>query len=212
MRIASSLIPFIFLGAAVAGVVPDIARRGNGGNGGHSASVSGVHSHPSGSPTGATVDAIPSSIHSHSAAPRRAANPTYVHSVHPLTRRADPTGSHSLPSGSPAGVSDHPTPSAGSPAGSPSHSPASRRGQPTDGQSHSPASHTASASNTHSVRPSQPSAAFQLGNSGSPSGVSDHPAPSVSLAGSARPSNGGAHKSGSPSDVSVQPKPTASQA
>jgi hypothetical protein len=190
MRITSSLIAFIFLGVAAGGVVPDIARRdSSGGKGGHSASMSGVH--PSGSPTGASVDSIPSGIHSHSAAHRREANPTYVHSVHPLTRRADPTGSHSLPSGSPAGASDHPAPS----AGNPSHSAASRRGQPTDGQSHSPASQSPSASDGHSMQPSQPSGASQPEHSGSASGASGHP-----------------NKSGSPSDASVQPKPTASHA
>ena len=167
MRIALSLIAFIFLGVAAAGVVPDIARRGNSSNGGHSASMSGVHSHPSGSPTGAAAHSIPSSMHSHSPAPRR----------------ADPTGTHSIHSGSP---SDHPTPSAGSP--SHSHSPASRRGQPTDGQSHSPASHTANPSGTHSMRASQPSGALKSGHSNLPSGASAHPSKSGSPSdASARP-------------------------
>ena len=149
MRIASSLIVFIFLGVAAAGVVPDIARRGNGGNGGYSASMSGVHSYPSGPPT-----AIPSSMHSHSPAPRR----------------ANPTGSHSI---YPFGASNHPTPSACS--ASHSHSPAFRRGQPTDGQSHSHPSHTAGASGARSVYPSQPSGALQPEHSGFPSGASAPP-------------------------------------
>jgi hypothetical protein len=160
MRITASLIAFVFLGVATAGVVPDIARRdSNGGKGGHSASMSGVH--PSGSPTGAVVDSTPSGIYSHSAAPRR----------------AEPTGSHSLPSGSPTGASDHPAPS----AGSPSHSAAHRRGQPTGGQSHSP-SHSASASDGNSMHPSQPSGALQLEHSGSPSDASVQPKPTASHA------------------------------
>ena len=183
MRISSSLIAFIFLGVAAAGVVPDLAGRkadGNSSKGGHSASVSGAHSHPSGSPTGSMAHTIPSSIPSGSPPARREANPSFVHSVHAYSRRAEPTDSASHPAGSPSGASEsaHPTKS----AGSHSRAPASRRAQPTDGQSRSP------------------------------SGASDHPAPSGTPTGSAHPNGGGAHKSGSPSDISIQPKPTASQA
>ncbi|KAI9573763.1 hypothetical protein HD554DRAFT_554325 [Boletus coccyginus] len=48
MRIASSLIAFVFLGVAAAGVVPEIARRNVAradGNGGNNTSMSGVPSY-----------------------------------------------------------------------------------------------------------------------------------------------------------------------
>lgn len=185
MRIASSLVTFIFLGVAAAGVIPDSASQspgitgGSGGKGGHNATMSGVHSHPTGSPTGTPLHTISTGIHSLSPASRRGnVNPTSVHSIHPISRRANPSVSYSHPSGIPTGASGHPAPS----VSGHSHSPVSGKAQPTGSRSH------------------------RL------SGASVHPTPSAGSNGTNTSDVIRSHKPSSPTESTIQIKPTTTTA
>lgn len=192
MRFASLLVVFTVLGAATAVAVPDIARRGidgKGGKGGHNSSMSGFPSYPSGTPNGASIPPIPSSIPSGSP-PGMGGNSTFT------------------PGGPvPSGPSDHsahqgpsPTGSAPVPTAPGARSPGGGRGEPTDGPV---PSHTPIMSGGHQHP------------SGAPSGVSGYPSMSAPQIPTNTPGGGqgghgghGGHHSGLPSGVSGEPKPT----
>ncbi|KAF8556419.1 hypothetical protein OG21DRAFT_632561 [Imleria badia] len=202
MRFASLIVTFIFLGGAAAGVVPDIARRlialpdGTNGKGDHNlnASMSGVPSHPSGSPTGASVHSIPSNIPSQSPPSRMGGNSTTTPSLHAMSGGPAPTatGNDTHHAGSHTGASDYPTPSAethSSPA-------ASRRSLPSG---YVPSAPNPSGPLSHygsQITASQPH------YSGAPSGATGLPATIPPQLHSEVPEL--------PSGVSVQPNRTAS--